>query len=191
MHLGPSFYAREELEKAGFKSLGENVLIKRSCGLFFTENMEIGSHVRIDDFSILVASGYLKIGSYVHIASHCYLAASHGIEIENFCTFAPGVKIFSGSDDYTGEKMTNPMVGRENIGGPHGPVKMGKHVIIGTNSVVLPDLEIGEGASAGALTLVNKNLDPWGIYVGSPARRIKERKKDLLKLEEKLFKQGA
>jgi acetyltransferase-like isoleucine patch superfamily enzyme len=187
MHLGSPFYERAELEKAGFASLGENVLIKKTCGLFFTQNMHIGSHVRIDDFTIIVASGNCSIGSYVHIASHCYLAASDGIDISDYCTFAPGVKIFSGSDDYSGEKMTNPMVGRENIGGAHGPVHFGKHVIVGTNSVIFPDLAIGEGASVGALTLVRKTLDPWGIYAGNPLRKLRDRKKDLLKLEEKLI----
>jgi len=191
MHLGPSFYEREELEKACFAQLGENVLIKRICGLFFTENMEIGSNVRIDDFSILVASGYLKIGSYVHIASHCYLAGSHGIEMGDFSGLAPGVKIFSGSDDYSGEKLTNPTVGHDNGGGPHGTVRLGRHVIIGTNSVILPKVDIGEGSSAGALTLITKSLAPWGVYFGSPARRLKDRKKDLLKLEEKLLADAA
>jgi galactoside O-acetyltransferase len=191
MHLGEGFYNREELEKAGFSSLGEDVSIKRNCGLFFTQNLHIGSHVRIDDFTIIVASGECHIGSYVHLAANCYIAASHGITISDFCTMAPGVKVFSGSDDYTGEKLTNPTVGRENIGGPHGPVVMGKHVIIGTNSVVLPGVTLHEGSSVGALSLVTNDLDPWTINVGIPAKAIKARKKDLLKLEaEVLAKAG-
>ncbi len=36
------------------------------------------------------------------------------------------------------------------------------------------------------MTLVNKNLEPWGIYIGIPAKRLKERKKGLLKLETEL-----
>lgn len=191
MHLGEKFYSREELEQAGFASLGIDVSIKRNCGLFFTQNMYIGSHVRIDDYSILVASGELHVGSYVHLASYCYIAASHGITFNDFCTLAPSVKIFSGSDDYTGEKLTNPTVGREFIGGPHGPVTLGKHVIIGTNSVVLPGVSLGEGASVGALSLVNRDLDPWMIYVGSPAKPLRARKKDLLALEEIVKEKSA
>jgi acetyltransferase-like isoleucine patch superfamily enzyme len=187
MHLGSPFYERPELEKAGFASLGENVLIKKTCGLFFTQNMRIGSHVRIDDFTIIVASGSCSIGSYVHIASHCYLAASHGIEMADFSGLAPGVKIFSGSDDYSGEKLTNPMVDHTLTGGPNGVVRLNRHVIIGAGSVILPNLTIGEGASVGALTLVRKSLDPWGIYVGNPLRKLRDRKKDLLQLEAKLM----
>lgn len=191
MHLGSTFYDREELEKAGFASLGEDVLIKRSCGLFFTQNLHIGSHLRIDDFTIIVASGECRIGSYVHLASYCYIAASHGITISDFCTMAPGVKVFSGSDDYTGEKLTNPTVGREYIGGPHGPVKLGKHVIIGTNSVVLPGATLHEGSSVGALSLVTKDLEPWTINVGIPAKPIRKRKQDLLALEAEVIAKAA
>lgn len=191
MHLGEKFYAREKLERAGFASLGENVLIKRNCGLFFTENMHIGSNVRIDDFTIIVASGFCRIGNYVHITAYNYLAASDGITLSDFCTTAPGVKIFSGSDDYTGEKMTNPMVGKEYIGGPAGPVTLGRHVILGANTVVLPNVTLGEGASVGAMSLVNRDLDPWTIYVGSPARPLRPRKKDLLVLEDKMLADKA
>ena len=41
----------------------------------------------------------------------------------------------------------------------------------------------------GALTLVHKSTKPWGIYVGNPAKRIKERKNDLLSLEVEFLKE--
>ena len=63
---------------------------------------------------------------------------------------------------------------------------MGRHVIIGSGSVVFPGVKIAEGCSVGALSLVNKSTEPWGIYVGNPARRVKLRKQDLL-LEEKRY----
>lgn len=59
-------------------------------------------------------------------------------------------------------------------------------MFIGSGSVFLPQVIIGEGSSVGALSLVNKSLDDWGVYFGSPAKKLKRRSKDLLKLEEKL-----
>jgi len=47
----------------------------------------------------------------------------------------------------------------------------------------MPGVNIGEGCSVGAMSLVNKSIEPWGIYFGVPARRIKERKKNILELE--------
>jgi len=51
---------------------------------------------------------------------------------------------------------------------------------------VLPGVNIGNGTSVGALSLFTKSLDKWGVCLGSPAKRIKARKKDLL-AQEKLF----
>ena len=51
------FYSREQLEKIGFKSLGENVLISDKTSIYFPKNISIGNNVRIDDFSVLSAGG--------------------------------------------------------------------------------------------------------------------------------------
>ena len=46
----------------------------------------------------------------------------------------------------------------------------------------MPNVTINEGAVTGAMTFVNKDLDKWGIYIGIPAKRIKDRSKNMLKL---------
>jgi acetyltransferase-like isoleucine patch superfamily enzyme len=191
MHIGTSFYSEKDLKQFKFQSIGKNVLIKKNVGMFFIENISIGSNVRIDDNVIIVASkkgSTVKIGNYVHIASNCYLAGSDGIEMMDFTTLAPGVLIFSGSDDYSGKKLTNPMVGNPYVEGKSGKVTLCKHVIIGAGSVVLPDVTIKQGSSVGALSLVNKDLNPWGVFAGIPAKKIKNRHKDILKLEKKFLK---
>lgn len=190
-YLGERFYADDELRAAGFKSLGKNVLIKRNVGLFFTENMSIGDNTRIDDFTIIVASREpVSIGRHVHISGGCYISGSDGFAMHDFCTLAPGVKIFSSSDDYNGKKMTNVTLPRHLTGGPAGAVVLEKHVIIGANTTVLPDLTIGEGSSVGAQSLVKKSLPPWGVFAGCPVRRLSDRKKDLLALEAQVLIQA-
>lgn len=194
MHTGPTFYTSEELKKFKFAHIGENVLIKKNTSLYFTENISIGSNVRIDDNVIIVASNSkcpVVIGNYVHVASNCYLAGSDGIELTEFNTLAPGVGIFSGTDDYTGKKMTNPMVGQKYIGGKSGKVILHKHVIIGANSVILPGVTIKEGTSVGALSKVTKSLVSWGVYCGDPLKKLKDRSKDLLSLEKEFLKQTS
>ncbi len=105
----------------------------------------------------------------------------------DFSGLSPGVRIFTLGDDYSGETLTNPSVPSQYTGGVRGTVTLKRHVIIGANTVILPNLTIGEGTSVGALSLVTKDLEPWGIYAGRPARRLKNRKKDLLELEKKLL----
>jgi galactoside O-acetyltransferase len=107
--------------------------------------------------------------------------------MENFAGLAPGVKIFTGSDDYSGMKLTNPTLPKQYIGGPSGKVVLQRHVIIGANTVILPGCELGIGTSVGAQSLVTKSLKPWGVYFGSPVRRLKERYQDLLVLEKKFL----
>ena len=191
MHIGTSYYSENELKQFKFKSIGKNVFIKKNVGLYFIENICIGNNVRIDDNVVIVASNKktpVTIGNYIHIASNCYLAGSAGIEMSDFSGLATGVKIFSASDDYSGKKLTNPTVGKPYIGGKFGKVTLGKHVIIGAGSIVLPDVTIKQGSSVGALSLVNKDLDDWGVYFGIPVKKIKNRHKDILKLEKKFLK---
>ncbi|MNG12785.1 dTDP-4-amino-4,6-dideoxy-D-glucose acyltransferase [compost metagenome] len=79
--------------------------------------------------------------------------------------------------------MTNPMVPVEFTNVRHADVVIGRHVIIGAGSVVLPDVILEEGVAVGALSLVSKSCKAFGIYSGVPAKRIKERKTTLLELE--------
>jgi len=66
---------------------------------------------------------------------------------------------------------------------------VGKYVSIGANAVVFPGVTLGEGCAIGALALVNRDCEPWTIYVGSPARPLKARRKErILELEAELRK---
>ncbi len=180
MKLGGDFYTEQELKDIPFRHLGENVKIHNRASIYGVENISIGNNVRIDDFSILIATHPMEIGSYVHIANFCFLGGSYGIALEDFSGLSPGAKIFSSSDDYTGEFLTNPTVPREMTGGAKGKVTLKKHAIIGCSSVILPGCTVGEGSSVGAMSLVVKDIDPWGVYFGIPVRRMKRRKKSYL-----------
>ena len=186
MNLGGYFYTEEDLRSIGFRKIGKNIKIHSRSSIYGIENITIGDNVRIDDFAIIIGTGLVEIGSYVHIPNFCYIGATYGVTLEDFTTLAPGVMIFTLSDDYLGNKLTNPTVPREYTGGKAGKVTLRRHVIIGAGSVILPGSTVGEGSSVGALSLVNKDLKPWGVYAGIPAKWIKDRKKDMLLLEKRL-----
>ena len=184
----PGYYCTEELRDFGFKSVGENVNIAKNMTVIGLSNISIGSNVRIDGYGVLaVHDGYLDIGNYVHIAGGAYVGCKGGVVFEDFSGVSQHVKIYSASDDYSGKSLTNPTIPEEFLNAAVAPVRLGRHAIIGSGSVILPGVEIGEGASVGALSLVTKQLDPWGVYFGSPAKRLKSRKKDLLVLEAQLM----
>ena len=180
-----SFYSREELERIGFSSLGEDVLISRKTSIYGAEKMEIGSHVRIDDFCFLM--GKVKLGNFIHIAPYSNLVAGDaGIEMQDYSGLSSRVSIYAVSDDYSGAAMTNPTVPKKYTNVIKQRVVLEKHSIIGASSVVLPGVTVREGTSCGSMCLINKSTEEWSINVGIPAKKIGNRKKDLLEMEKQL-----
>jgi acetyltransferase-like isoleucine patch superfamily enzyme len=92
-------------------------------------------------------------------------------------------------DDYSGETLTNSLIPKKYKNETFAQVKLERHVIVGAGSTIMPGVIIKEGCSIGAMALVTKSTDPWGIYVGAPAVRVKERKRDLLDLEKKFLEE--
>jgi galactoside O-acetyltransferase len=177
-----SFYSEEELVQIGFQEVGSPVYISRKASFYGAENMVLGHHLRIDDFCIL--SGNIKIGNYIHIAAYTALYGSEaGIVIDDFANLSSRITVYAVSDDYSGESMTNPMVPDAYKVLEHGPVHIKRHTIIGSTSIVLPGVTIGEGCSIGAMSLIKKDLPEWSICAGVPAKAIRPRSKHLLDLE--------
>lgn len=177
-----AYLSYSELQALGFKRIGKDVKISDKACIYNVEKIEVGDYSRIDDFCVI--SGNVVIGKYNHITPMCLIAGGEpGVVLEDFCTLAYGVKIFSQSDDYSGETLTNSLIPKKFKKEQFDPVLLKKHVIVGAGSIILPGVTVQEGCSIGAMTLVTKNTESWGIYVGAPARRVKERKKDLLALE--------
>lgn len=184
-----AFLNPEQLASMGFASVGCNVLISDKASFYQPEKIKIGNHVRIDDFCVLSAGeGGIEIGNFIHIAVYTSLIGRGKICLHDFCNLSSKVAIYSSNDDYTGEYMTNPMVPSEFTGVRHANVTLEKHVIVGSGSIVLPGITLHEGVAIGALSVIQKDCQAFGIYAGNPAKRIKERKKNLLQLEELLLK---
>jgi acetyltransferase-like isoleucine patch superfamily enzyme len=184
----PGYYNEEELREIGFKAVGNNVHIAKNNTIIGVENISIADNVRIDGYCTIVAGddGWLELGSYIHVVGYSVLSAGDGIRMEDFSGLSQGVNVYSRSDAYTGKFLINPTVPERYKGVHRGTVTLERHVSIGTGAVILPKLTIAEGSAVGALALVTKSLDSWGIYGGCPAKRLKDRSKNLLELEAQL-----
>ena len=182
--MSTSFLSEQELAEMGFAHVGEGAQISRKASFYGTSRISIGDHTRIDDFCVLSAGGgQLVIGHHVHIAVYSSLIGAGGFAIGDFTNISSRVALYSSNDDYSGESMTNPTVEDAYKNVTHALLTLGRHVIIGSGAVVLPGLTLGDGACIGALSLVNHDCDPFTVYAGVPARRIKERSKKLLEVE--------
>ena len=177
-----AFLKREELELMGFKSLGQDVRISDKASIYNHDQIEIGDHSRIDDFCVV--SGKVAIGRNVHIAVFCNIAGGEkGIVFEDFSGLAYGCHVFTQSDDYSGDTLTNPTVPDKYKREIKKSIVIGRHSIVGTNSIVFPGVVLAQGTSVGAHSMITRSTEEWSVYFGNPAKRIKARNRDLLKLE--------
>jgi len=179
-----AYFKEEQLRRLGFKHIGKNVKISDKASIYNCDQIEIGDNSRIDDFCVV--SGKIKIARNVHITPMCLVAGGEkGITFEDFTTIAYGVQVFTQSDDYSGKTMTNSTIPKEYKNEFMQEVILKRYSIVGAGSIIMPGVVLAEGTSVGAMSLVLKSTEPWGVYVGNPVKRLKDRKKDLLELEKK------
>lgn len=177
-----AYLSEQQLANMHFKRLGNNVRISDKASIYNPETIEIGDNSRIDDFCVI--SGSVTIGRNVHIAVFCNVAGGEkGVVLDDFSGLAYGCQVFSQSDDYSGRSLTNPTIPDEYKFETKAAVRLERHVIIGACSIILPGVTIAEGSSVGAMSMVTKSTLAWSVYFGVPAKKVKERSKDLLKLE--------
>lgn len=177
-----AFLSKKQLESFGFKHLGKDVRISDKASIHNANQLKIGDHSRIDDFCVI--SGKVTIGRNVHIAVFCNVAGGEkGIIFEDFSGLAYGCHVFTQSDDYSGKTLTNPTVPDKYKQENKEAIIIGRHSIVGTNSLVFPGVQLGEGTAVGAQAMVTKSTEAWSVYIGSPAKRVKARHKNLLDME--------
>lgn len=177
-----SFYSEIELAELGLKSYGKNVLISKKCSIYAPEKISVGDNVRIDDFCIL--SGNVTLGCNVHISAYSALYGAEGIEFKDNSGCSARTTIYSAMDDFSGEYLIGPMHPEGTTQVTGGKVTIGHYVQLGAHCLVFPNVTIHEGSVVGALSLVTKDIPEWSIYVGIPAKKLRDRRKGLLKLVE-------
>lgn len=182
--VAESFYSTEELATLGLRSYGVKVLVSRYARIYGAGQISLGNHVRIDDFAFIVGGKGIVIGNYTHIAPQAILIGGGTITLEDFTGVSSRAAIYSVTDDYSGDSLTNPWIPqRFKPKFQCAPVILRKHALVGTGSTLLPGVELGEGVAVGAHSLIARTCKPWGVYFGVPARRVSERSKRLLELE--------
>jgi len=105
------------------------------------------------------------------------------LSVGAFCSFADGVEVFLGGNHRHDWVTTYPFSqcseGRIAYARGHemtkGNVVIGNDVWVGANVMILSGVTIGDGVVVGARSVIAKNLEPYGIYVGNPARLVRKR----------------
>lgn len=118
---------------------------------------------------VFVTGQNIKLGDNVVINRHVYLDGRIGITMRNNISISPEVYIVSMEHD-----PNNPLFATRG-----GEVVIDDHVWIGARAMILPGIHIGEGAVIGACAVVTKDVEPYQIVAGVPARVIGNRPRQI------------
>lgn len=175
-----------------FKSIGENVTIYEPVAIIEPESIVLGSNIIISEFSFLAGGLGLYLGNYIHIAAHTCISGGGYCILQDFVGLSAGVRLITSSENVDGSGLTNPTIPQEFRAIHRSFVNCEKHSFLSTNVVVHPGVTIGEGAVVGSGSIVTKDLEPWGVYLGTPVRRIKERPKEkIFEMENELLEKSS
>lgn len=150
----PSVHIRKWLYKGLGAEIEENVVFHFKTEIRAAHYLKVGKGTIIGDNAILDARNGLVIGKWVNISSNVSIYSDQ----HNYKD--PDFKSYSKED----RKMS---------------VEVENRVWLGANVIVLPGVTIGEGAVCCAGSVVTKNVEPFAVVAGIPAKKIGERPQDI------------
>ena len=158
------------------KFCGKEVRLYPLCKMIHAQNAELDNNCQLFDYVFIDAGKSLKIGKYSTLTWYVLVEGGANTRIGDRVFIGPGSKILTSTYKLNGmysiEHLPDECRATE-----YGDITIADDAYIGANCTVLPGVTIGEGAVVGANSLVNKDLESWGIYVGTPCKKIGEREK--------------
>ena len=155
-----------------FKAIGKNVILEQGILVFNPENISIGDSVYVGHNTIL--KGYhkneLRIGDHTWVGQMCFLHSAGGIDIGNAVGIGPCVKILTST--HLDSNLSKPLISNDL---KFSPVVIGDGCDIGIGTILLPGVTVGKGSIVGAGSVVTKDVEPYSIVAGNPARLLRKR----------------
>ena len=185
--LNSEFLSRDVLERLGFAKLGDSVLVHSTVVIVDCGKISLGSRVRIDPYVIISNRGGVEFGDNVHIGGHTVMAGHGAIRFGDFANISHFVGIYTSNEDLSGRTLSHPTVPGGDKSLRTASISFGRHCAVGAGSLVFPGARFDEGSVLGAMSRVGRPLKPWTTYAGIPARRIRERRRDVLAIEQALL----
>jgi len=152
-----------------------NIQIGRNTFIMSYKNIKIGENLRMEDNALLSANeGKLNIGTNVCLMQNVKISANRStIIIGNYVLIAPNV-VLQGVNHNT--EITNRPILFSGDQKFNNFIYIDDDVWIGANSVITPGVKIGKGVIIGAGSVVTKDVEPYSIMGGVPAKLIRKRK---------------
>lgn len=141
----------------------------RGTRIVICANAMIDSFVKIKPAG---GSGDVIIGDGSYINSGCVIYTGNGVKIGKGCAIAANCTFASTNHAY---KKRNVPFTKQGFLPSKGGIVVGDDVWVGANCVILDGAKIGDGCVVGASSIVRGHLEPYGVYGGSPLRKLGER----------------
>ena len=166
-HYGRNVYIHPgvHIVRPRFISIGDNVTVGADTDIY-VHPFDRGSKELI-----------IQIGNDVHIGRNNIIGARKSVILEDHVLLGPHVMIGDHSHRY--EDVAVPIKLQDAT--EAGPVRIEQDSWIGANVFVLPNVNIGRHSVVGANSVVNRDIPPYSVAVGTPARVIKRYDFDLKK----------
>jgi acetyltransferase-like isoleucine patch superfamily enzyme len=188
MPINAKIMSKDELNALGLRYVGDNVFIDRTVRIFYPHKVSIESNTRIDCQSVISCNGDVYIGPYSHFSIGTKIMGGGSFRSAAYVGVSSNVTFMTSSENYAGDAMSTCMVPQEFRKNLIGNISLEEHVVCGPNSVVLPNVTIGQGAAVGALSLISHSVPPFIIVSGNPARKVGIRKNDILEAQQRFEK---
>lgn len=150
--------------------IGSKTSIGKRLAVVRANALRLGSRVEIEhDVFLKTISGSLTVGDFAFIGRGCEIDVAESVTIGSHTLIAPNVFI----TDHTHNHARALRLDEQ--GNRIAPVVIGSDAWIGAHAVVLPGVTVGDGAIVGAGAVVTKDVAPYAIVAGVPARAIGSR----------------
>jgi acetyltransferase-like isoleucine patch superfamily enzyme len=170
--MPPKSHGTGLFEPGQFAHFGNGVVIEAGALVFHPENIVLEDNVYVGHYTIL--KGYYKnqivIGEGTWIGQQCFLHGAGGLEIGKNVGIGPGVKIITSA--HAEEWENKPIL--------HNPIEFAPVIIedgadIGIGVIILMGVTIGRGAQIGAGAVVTRDIPPFAVCTGVPAKVVRMR----------------
>lgn len=154
--------------------VGANIVVRPGAHLELGDNCYVGRFVETGP------TGRIKVGSYTSIQDRCIILGE--VTIGRYCLFAPNVYISSGRHNFdvmptwliqdqdahvAGDAQLSALYSR--------PVVIEDDCWLGINAVIMQGVTVGKGAIVGAGSIVMRDVEPYTVVAGGPAKVIRKR----------------
>jgi len=155
-----------------FLRFGAGAVIEFGALVFHPETIELGDNVYIGHYAILKGhpAGKMFLGAGVWIGQQCFLHSAGGLWIGTNVGIGPGVRVLTSF--HAEEGLEKPIL-QSRV--EFAPVRIEEDADIGMSACILPGVTIGQGAQVGAAAVVTRDVPPFAVVAGNPARVLRTR----------------